>query len=106
MSLRELPQTPKHSLRDLRGIFIVYEMVTQGLHGLFIVYEMISKPSPRWARASMDGANDYSLPGVSPRAIVRRPYRAPHPNVPGSIINDYPEDTGQHGTALPLIIDH
>ncbi len=29
----------------------------------------------------------------------------PHPNVPGSIINDYPEDTGQHGTALPLIID-
>ena len=33
---------------------------------------------------------DYSLPGVSPRAIVRRPYRAPHPNVPGSMINESP----------------
>ena len=39
--------------------------------------------------AGVDGwGNDYSLPGVSPRAIVRRPYRAPHPNVPGSIINN------------------
>ena len=59
--------------QGLHGLFIVYEMIMQGLHGLFTVCEMISKPSPRWARVQA-GANDYSLPGVSPRAIIHRAY--------------------------------
>ena len=74
---------------------------------LLMINDQLSMITPPDGRSPTTGANNYSLlPGVSPRAIVRRPYRAPHPNMPGSIINDYPEDTGQHGTALPLIIDH
>ena len=61
------------TMQGLHSAVAVCEMTMQGLHGLFTVCEMISKPSPRWARVQA-GANDYSLPGVSPRAIIHRAY--------------------------------